>query len=587
MISVTRLSMLLALVVLILPGSPMAADPPSRLRLAVHPLYNGAPLALDTPTYATRTGERLSFSRLSFLLSEPSVRTVAADGTETWLSAHDWHAYLDAASNRLTATLRDLPRGTYSALRFYVGPAEAVDLGDPSQYPPQHALNPVLNRLHWGWRSGYVYLAIEGHVHSREPAAGFSYHLAGATNRMMVTLPVEINLAQDRLLDVELNIDTLFAGQPALKVTEDPVTHSRDGDPLATRLKLAVETSFSVRGQSALAPDEAPVVAGGPAIGTPYKFTLPRGFPIPDLPRDNPLTEERIKAGWVLFHDPRLSSTRTQSCASCHDRAVAFTDLDRRFSLGVTGAVGTRNSMPLFNLAWKREFFWDGRAPSLRVQALQPIENPVEMHHTLDEVERTLRDDESTRELFQNAFGSPEVNRERIALALEAFMLTLTSFDSRFDRAMRGETELTEQEKQGFALFNTEFDPARSLRGADCFHCHGGAFFSDHQFHNNGLTAMTNDAGREQVTGRPGDRLKFITPSLRNIALTAPYMHDGRFQTLEEVIDHYDHRVIRTETLDPNLAKHPTYGMELTEEEKFALIAFLKSLTDPQYQGGY
>jgi cytochrome c peroxidase len=167
-----------------------------------------------------------------------------------------------------------------------------------------------------------------------------------------------------------------------------------------------------------------------------------------------------------------------------------------------------------------------------------------------------------------------------MALALEQFLLTLVSQDSRFDRAARKLTTLTAEEQRGLQLFVTEHDPARGLRGADCFHCHGGNLFTTHQFLNNGLEERSEDLGRMEVTGSEADRGKFKVPSLRNVAMTAPYMHDGRFATLEEVIAHYNGPLHRSPTLDPNLAKHPVAGMGLSAEDQAALVAFLKTLTD-------
>jgi cytochrome c peroxidase len=185
--------------------------------------------------------------------------------------------------------------------------------------------------------------------------------------------------------------------------------------------------------------------------------------------------------------------------------------------------------------------------------------------------------------LFAAAFGSPEITSEKIGLALEQFVLTLTSFDSKFDRAMKGEVQLSEEEKQGFELFITENDPRRGQFGADCFHCHGGPLFQSQTFANNGLDATFSDQGRAKVSGKDADFGKFATPSLRNVALTAPYMHDGRCKTLEEVVEHYSTGVKRSSTLDPNLAKHPDGGLQLSSQDKRALVAFLKTLTDERF----
>ena len=257
------------------------------------------------------------------------------------------------------------------------------------------------------------------------------------------------------------------------------------------------------------------------------------------------------------------------------------TDAGNRFSTGAEGGTGTRNAMPPANLAWQEMYFWDGRAGSLREQVLQPIVNPLEMHESLTNVVAKLaRADDAPS--FARAFGFPEITVDRLARALEQFLLTLTSHRSKFDRVLLGQEKLTAQEQRGFELFNTEYDPRRGQFGADCFHCHGGPLFSDFTFHNNGLDAegSAKDPGRFLVTGSRADRGKFKTPSLRNVALTGPYMHDGRFATLEEVVAHYCTGVRRSATLDPNLAKHPDGGIALSAADQPALVAFLRTLTD-------
>jgi cytochrome c peroxidase len=299
------------------------------------------------------------------------------------------------------------------------------------------------------------------------------------------------------------------------------------------------------------------------------------------LPADNALTVEGVALGRRLFHDPRLSRNGAQSCASCHDPVRAFSD-NKRFSRGADGGDGERNAMPLFNLAWSSSYAWDGSKPRVRDQTLAAMVNPREMHANLDTVLAELSADSEMQHDFTAAFGSADITAERLTLALEQYLLTLVSANSRFDRAMRGEVQLTAEERHGFDLFLTEFDPAHGRRGADCFHCHGGLLFTDYDFKNNGLRAGAEDAdtGRERATSSAVDRGKFKTPSLRNCELTAPYMHDGQFATLEDVVAHYDHGVQRSATLDPNLAKHPSEGLRLTSEEQRALVAFLKTLTD-------
>ena len=332
---------------------------------------------------------------------------------------------------------------------------------------------------------------------------------------------------------------------------------------------------------------------------TPFPLEITTRFPKPSIPADNVPSIEGVALGEKLFHDQRLSKTNTQSCASCHDRSAAFADPNKRFSIGAEGQIGKRNAMPLFNLLWQQDFFWDGRAVGLRHQALMPIQDAHEMNESLDRVVAKLSADDSIREQFARVFAnaaedrSPDLSTairspdlitpERIGLALEQYLHTLISQDSKFDRALRKETTLTPSEARGLQLFVTEHDPKRGLRGADCFHCHGGMLVTDRAFHNNGLPLAAGDIGREAVTKNAADRGKFKTPSLRNIALTAPYMHDGRFASLEEVIEHYDHGVVRSDTLDPNLAKHPTEGLGLTAQEKADLAAFLRTLTDAAF----
>jgi cytochrome c peroxidase len=289
-----------------------------------------------------------------------------------------------------------------------------------------------------------------------------------------------------------------------------------------------------------------------------------------------------VALGRALFHDPRLSSQERQSCASCHQAEAGTIDPGQRFSRGVTGHLGKRNAMPLFNLAWKEAFFWDGRATTLRQQVLMPIQDPLEMNESLENVLSKLKANSHYPMRFADAFGSKEITADRVARALEQFLLTQVSADSKLDRALRGEVTLTTAEKRGFELFHTEYDPSRQQYGADCFHCHGGPLFQNVTFANNGLDlSFETDPGRFGVTQQPGDLGKFSVPSLRNVALTAPYMHDGRLTTLEEVIDHYCDEVKKSPTLDPNLAKHPQGGVPLSTEDRQALVAFLHTLTDP------
>jgi cytochrome c peroxidase len=432
-------------------------------------------------------------------------------------------------------------------------------------------------------------MALEGlHRTGTAQPEGYSFHLARDPFRTEITLKLELDLQKEMVIPVVFDVSALLDGLKPISFSKNgTTTHSKDGDPLAIALKANLQEAFSIvesqpkpRMQVTLKPKLKPLYL--PKKVTPFKFTMGSRFPMPALPNDNPLIQERVELGSRLFHETALSKDATISCASCHEQSAAFTD-PRRFSLGVANGIGNRNAMPLFNLAWKSSFFWDGRAPSLRVQALMPIEDHREMDESLEHVVKKLGALKDYAPAFEKAFGSPEISPEKIGLAIENFLLTITSHDSKFDRSARGEETLSDEEKRGFELFMTEREPRMGSMGGDCFHCHGGPLFTDHQFRNNGLAISTQDLGRYDDTKAKVDRGAFSTPSLRNIALTAPYMHDGRFSSLEEVLDHYSEGVQRTETLDPNLAKHPDGGLHLTKQEKNDLISFLKTLTDTQF----
>ncbi len=300
----------------------------------------------------------------------------------------------------------------------------------------------------------------------------------------------------------------------------------------------------------------------------------------PVIPTDNPLTEEGIALGKKLFFDKRLSGDNTQSCASCHKPANAFTD-DTQFSDGIDGLFGSRNSMPLFNLAWNfnERFAWDGKELGLERQALEPVKNPIEMHSNWTTVSNKLQQDSEYPTLFQQAFGTSTIDSTLITKAIAQFERTLISGNSKFDRYLLGNAQLTPQELNGFNVFMDED------RG-DCFHCHGSdnnPLWTDNDFHNNGLDATFSDLGLGAVTGDPNDNGKFRSPSLRNLAFTAPYMHDGRFATLEEVINHYSEGLKASPTIDPLMKKVNQGGVQLTPQDKADLKAFLLTLTDHDF----
>lgn len=551
----------------------------ANLEITIEPVFNGEPLRLDSLRYENAAGETQSFTRISYLLSGFAVER--EDGT--WVEFPGTNAWMDAEKKRNSILLENAPDGNYRSLRFHIGPNTKDNAADVSQIPAGNPLNPNLNGLHWSWQGGYIFMAVEGHFRTgnAEPK-GYAHHLARDPNRTRISLNAPLDLHHDAGVLIHFDLATLFNAPRPLSLEKDgTATHSRDGDPIAAALVANLPGAFSVNRVVSSVPSAVklpPVTPIDlPEKFTPYPFKMSRAFPIPDLPRDNPLIHERVALGEKLFHEKALSRDGTLSCASCHQADAAFTDR-LSVSKGVEGRKGDRNAMPLFNLAWKHEFFWDGRARSLREQVLMPIQDHREMDESLERICDKLTKTPDYPPLFHAAFRSPGITSEKVSLALEQFLLTPGARDSRFDRAMAGKTVLSDSEKRGFELFMTEFEPRTGQYGADCFHCHGGALFTDHQFHNNGLDG--NDRGRAKITGSPADEHKFSTPSLRNVALTAPYMHDGRFATLEEVIEHYNTGVHRSDTLDPNLAKHPEKGLNLSAGDKAALVAFLKTLTE-------
>lgn len=552
------------------------------LDLDFRPTWDAKPLELEALRHETGSGELLSVTRLSALLSGAALET--ADGK--WVEVTPAHAWIDLASGRLRWTLNPVPPGQYRALRFWIGPDSVENHADPAKRWPDDPLSPGLNGLHWDWQGGYIFMALEGRYRSGNgPIGGYSLHFARDPRRTRVSLAVPLDLTRNGALRVDWDLASLFRLPRPISLTRDGhSTHSREQDSLADALGQNLPLSFRARellDGSGVAGKAVPRVVPKdlPSKYTPHRFAMAGTFPIPPLPRDNPLIEERISLGRRLFRETALSVDGSLACASCHAAATGFSD-SRRFSPGVRGQLGTLQSMALVNLAWKREFFWDGRARSLRDQVLMPIQDPTEMAETLESVVGKLSGMPEYPVLFEKAFGTPRIDAERIALALEQFVLTLTHFRSRFDLSTLGKASLSDQERRGLELFMTENEPRMGQRGADCFHCHGGALFTDHQFHDNGLDEKPLDPGRARVTGRNADRGKFVTPTLRNIAQTAPYMHDGRFQTLEAVVRHYSEGVQASPNLDPNLAKHPAGGLHLSPEDQSALVAFLKTLSD-------
>ena len=345
-------------------------------------------------------------------------------------------------------------------------------------------------------------------------------------------------------------------------------------------------------GLAACSPDTpaTPADPEGPVVPpTPYVLSVPTTFPAPvAAPADNPLTEEGVALGRQLFYEKGLSVDGSVACASCHRQELAFTD-GRARAQGVQGGRTPRSAMALNNLAWEPALTWDGAATSLENQARLPIENPVEMHQALSAGVARLQANAAYPPLFRRAFGSSTLTEATVLRALAQFERTLVSGNARYDQYRKGNrTALSAYELQGLVLFNTHPDGTR--RGGNCGDCHGGELFSDHNFRNNGLDATFADLGRGTQTGLATDNGKFRVPSLRNVALTAPYMHDGRFATLEAVVSHYnEHIAFNSPNLDPlllNTTNDPaqrSFTLDLTADEKAKIVAFLRTLTDSTF----
>jgi cytochrome c peroxidase len=306
---------------------------------------------------------------------------------------------------------------------------------------------------------------------------------------------------------------------------------------------------------------------------TPLILTLPANFPELPNPKSNRLTVEGVALGRRLFYDPILSGDSSQACAQCHIQQNAFGDT-RRFSAGIHGIKGTRHAPTIVNPGWIAEMFWDGRAQGLAGQAREPVPNPIEMDLPWPEAIDRLKRHAEYPELFCAAFGDKGINQDRVVKAIAQFERTFVSTNSKYDRVRRGEEAFTAVEQAGFAIFSSE-------RG-DCFHCHDELFFATSTFHNTGLDSIVVDEGRSVVTGNPADFGKFKSATLRNIEVSSPYMHDGRFATLEQVLEHYNMGFHDGNDTDPLIRARLTRA-PMRQGEIDTLIVFLGTLTDPDF----
>jgi len=302
-------------------------------------------------------------------------------------------------------------------------------------------------------------------------------------------------------------------------------------------------------------------------------FVVPKNFPKPVYDfSNNPLSANKIALGKALFYDPILSKDNTISCSSCHLSYTAFTHTDHNLSHGIDNRMGTRNAPALMNLAWNKYFMWDGAVHHLDMQALAPISNHNEMDETIENVVIKLQHNNKYKQLFYKAFNDSNATGEHTLKAIAQFMVTLVSANSKYDKVTRKEAgfSFTDNEQKGYNLFKTH-----------CSSCHTEPLFTNNEFENNGLKPDTflNDIGRAKISQNSNDSFKFKVPSLRNVELSYPYMHDGRFPNLQMVLFHYTEDIYQSTTLSPQLKNK----IILSESDKNNLIAFLKTLTDEEF----
>lgn len=304
---------------------------------------------------------------------------------------------------------------------------------------------------------------------------------------------------------------------------------------------------------------------------TPLAFEVPKGWPQPAYNfKENPLTKEGFALGRTLFYDGRLSKDGNFPCASCHQQFAAFSNYDHSLSHGYNNTLSTRNAPGLFNLAWQNAFMQDGGINHLDLQPLQPLTAPNEMAESIDSVLNKLRKDKTYRAMFKAAFGSELINTQRMTKALSQFLLMMVSSNSKYDKVMRGEASFNLPEQLGYDIYKKK-----------CASCHAEPFFTDFSYRNTGFSMdkYLHDEGRMRITGKSSDSLKFRVPSLRNAAVSFPYMHDGRVYSLLDVMNHYRNNVIKGPTTDSLVAnKIPLSNFEIGQ-----LTAFIYALTDSSF----
>jgi len=301
-----------------------------------------------------------------------------------------------------------------------------------------------------------------------------------------------------------------------------------------------------------------------------YSLRYPDYFPAPIYPTArNPITKKGFELGRALFHDPILSVDSTISCASCHSQGHAFADQNVSLSTGVYGRVGPRNSPSIINTAWQSNFMWDGGVNHIEVVPVAPITNHLEMDESIKNLVYKLNQNPKYLSRFKQAFDVEKVDDQKVFFALAQYMSMLVSADAKYDMVQQGKATFTSDEALGYTIFNEK-----------CGSCHREPLFTDYSYSNNGLSIIGMDLGRYTVTLLDQDKHKFKVPTLRNIQFTYPYMHDGRFSSIAQVLNHYSNDMASHENLDQRLVNGDKVGIALTIEDKKHVEAFLKTLSD-------
>lgn len=556
-------------------GDPPTGPASGQLTVQFHFKVGSEPLELHAMQYTNAAGNRYRVDDLRYFVS--NLTLVRADGSEFATTL----VHLRDAELPYTRDLRipAVPPGDWVAVRFLFGLDD-----ERNQF---EGLAATTSNLVMQWPAflggGYHYMQLDGGWDRGAGAVGpWQAHLGRVQRavdpspyetRFTVELPIQLRTQRaTSTLAISMDVNAWFASPNIYDFAA--IGGAMMDNPAAQQLLSQNGAQvFSIGSvSSSPIPPEPP-----PPPPDTLRIRI-RGFPPMPVPADNPTTVEGVALGRRLFYDPILSGDSTQSCASCHAQAFGFSDHGRRTSLGIDHIAGTRNAPALVNVGWSETLFWDGRAVNLETQALEPVPNPIEMHEEWPRAVAKLERQAQYPELFRAAFGSRTITSERTVKAIAQFQRTFVSGNSRYDRFLLTGTGLSESELRGFIVFFSE-------RG-ECFHCHVDRTFTDQRFHNNGLDASFADIGRFRVTEDPDDRGKFKTPTLRNIVFSAPYMHDGRFATLEDVVEFYDTGGEGTETVNPfilNLRRNRAEGNGLTLQEKQDLVSFVKTLTDSTF----